>query len=728
MTSIRRYAVIGPSKTICKHVKIQVGEDEGVLPMPCNKQESGWQDRFSVVLDADRQGLTVTRTDQSTGWTQNLQLAICALWDRDRAPQEDEDYNSRLLQAFAPRIATFLKLYNNRTTSLLTHTANIEKKLQPYLPDLYKALANPRVVDEQFLSTRIVSFCQAYRKAIKLKLTHQQNVYKVLKPMLERDLHQFLSELPRTSGHPQPQEQGQEDKKDDDGEQIHASSSELRRRKLDLIEEAMRDECSEAAATRPYLHARVLVVGRYESGKTALVRNMCQQDYDPTTGSTVGVDLLQVKSMTGVTGHWRLRSEEEQNLSEENATRVSLLAKAVYSKFRAPSESEDSLSSLSLGQSLSIPPSPSSPSSPPQLYPLLDKRPSQKSVLPQQAVELIADQNLTGEEMTLALWDFGGQDVFQSLHHLFLTRFALYLVVFDMRAVLSEDGKKVDECLSHLKQWMANLELHAHGAPVYLVGTYKDVVATQAEHEAVAKILQNELKGHEYPSVMVNRHTPNGRPLYFWPVDNTCRPQDPLLHHLFSDLEQDARMEHYVKEERSCAWFPLMDALRELSKIRESLTLDQVEALGREHDLDPEEVRKVLDFLHQQGRLLYYPDSERLRNVVVLEPTKFLVEPATRIICDFHTHEIEGHRKAKRQAPQGLWRSLTDQGILDERLLPYLWDEGLGVSKIRLPKVPQDRYPQILELMIQFGLAVELHRPVDEDCEEKSDADYQPSW
>lgn len=37
-----------------------------------NRQQSGWSDKFSIVVNGDK--LTVTRTDQNTGWDQNLQL------------------------------------------------------------------------------------------------------------------------------------------------------------------------------------------------------------------------------------------------------------------------------------------------------------------------------------------------------------------------------------------------------------------------------------------------------------------------------------------------------------------------------------------------------------------------------------------------------------------------------------------------------------------------------
>ena len=35
--------------------------------------------------------------------------------------------------------------------------------------------------------------------------------------------------------------------------------------------------------------------------------------------------------------------------------------------------------------------------------------------------------------LRVSLWDFAGQEVFYVLHHLYLTRFAAYAVLFDMQ-------------------------------------------------------------------------------------------------------------------------------------------------------------------------------------------------------------------------------------------------------------------------------------------------------
>lgn len=53
------------------------------------------------------------------------------------------------------------------------------------------------------------------------------------------------------------------------------------------------------------------------------------------------------------------------------------------------------------------------------------------------------------EPLKFTLWDFGGQDVFYTMHHLFLNRFGVYLVCFNMQWLVPSlatgfvDGKKI---------------------------------------------------------------------------------------------------------------------------------------------------------------------------------------------------------------------------------------------------------------------------------------------
>jgi hypothetical protein len=63
---------VGSSNNVSKIITLPEN-DIVVDPIPTNRQNSNWRDRFSVKVDGRE--LTVTRIDQISGWGQNLQLS-----------------------------------------------------------------------------------------------------------------------------------------------------------------------------------------------------------------------------------------------------------------------------------------------------------------------------------------------------------------------------------------------------------------------------------------------------------------------------------------------------------------------------------------------------------------------------------------------------------------------------------------------------------------------------
>ena len=70
----------------------------------------------------------------------------------------------------------------------------------------------------------------------------------------------------------------------------------------------------------------------------------------------------------------------------------------------------------------------------------------------------------------MASRDYGGQKVFYSLHHLFLTKNGVYLLIFDLRQVLDSDA---ENAFAYLSFWLNVVWLHAPNTPVLLVGTFQ---------------------------------------------------------------------------------------------------------------------------------------------------------------------------------------------------------------------------------------------------------------
>eukprot|EP00808_Paulinella_micropora_P017143 g45648.t1 len=327
--------------------------------------------------------------------------------------------------------------------------------------------------------------------------------------------------------------------------------------------------------------------------------------------------------------------------------------------------------------------------------------------LDKELVLRIEKGELRGDELTLSVWDLGGQEVFRSLLQLFLKRGAAYLVLFDMRQLVpsaSEQDRR--DCLDSLRFWMRSLEVHARdealenpAPPVFLVGTHKDSKQLQLheyrKHRAIEELLDKELGAF---ATYISRHnckkTKDGRPLAFYPIDSTARnPVDPTIQALMADLDTAMRAEDFMKRVMPHSWISFFDELHVHTQF--TLTLQQALQIGAHCGLNEQETMSALFYMDDQGRVLHNQDDDHLRQLVVLDPSRFLVEPVTTLICEFRIHTNKAHRQAQIKFPQ-LWRKLT-QGRLDSQLLPYLWPQD---------KFTDQQRDHLLQLMTKFGLAV----------------------
>jgi hypothetical protein len=85
-----------------------------------------------------------------------------------------------------------------------------------------------------------------------------------------------------------------------------------------------------------------------------------------------------------------------------------------------------------------------------------------------------------------------------------------------------------------------------------------------------------------------------------------------------------------------------------------------------------DEVGMMLNFFNEMGLLMYH-NSKGLSHLVVLNPAKFLVEPASCVICQHDIHENEALLAARTEQP-GMYKLLR-RGILERGILDVLWRE-----------------------------------------------------
>ncbi len=80
----------------------------------------------------------------------------------------------------------------------------------------------------------------------------------------------------------------------------------------------------------------------------------------------------------------------------------------------------------------------------------------------------------------------------------------------------------------------------------------------------------------------------------------------------------------------------------------------------------------MLKWFNQMGLVMYH-DEKALKDLVVIDPARFLVEPASCIICQHDMHENDALRAAKSQKPH-LYQLLR-KGILTREMMHVIWSD-----------------------------------------------------
>ncbi|EGD79591.1 hypothetical protein PTSG_10437 [Salpingoeca rosetta] len=301
-------------------------------------------------------------------------------------------------------------------------------------------------------------------------------------------------------------------------------------------------------------------------------------------------------------------------------------------------------------------------------------------------------------QVSFKIFDLGGQSTFYVFHPFFLTRYAVYLLVFSMEDLLHQDESKRTEAWEFMEHWLSSLHLHAKGAPVLIVGTFADRINERKEHEQISRDIYSRLRHNPaFPCVIHN----DKHGLWFWPVDNTKSIDDPMIQDLRQTISSTALAQEYVSQEVAVPYLHLYDKLNAIARDEERplLTFDEVVQIARTCGLRTrEETRTCLQFLHLYSMVLYYDSVPGMEDYVILSP-QWAVDMMTRVIRNFDLHHDVRDGEARAVGAQ-LWDDLVDRGILHRRLLDVLW--GDVDSNLVMP---------FLRLMMQYGLCIQYSPP-----------------
>jgi len=516
-----------------------------------------------------------------------------------------------------------------------------------------------------------------------------------------------------------------------------------------------------AAAARdggaPLGLSRLNLVGQGRAGKTALARALSGEGFKDTA-STVGVEqrLMEVTpaalDVVGVAGVWRRAQSGDSTGAIMISAAVAAAQQAARKLARgqlptalgaAGADGEisellegmdgggrDGAGALAGGE----PPSPREPRPPPQREPLAaptgtggggphaagrgrvdDDGPARQpdvalSAMDRELVLKLARDEDAGKivGLRLSLWDYGGQKVFYALHHLYLTRFAAYVVIFNMEWLAAE-GPARDEALGFLRFWLGSIVVHARSRrdaslpPIALVGTHKDKVQRPHDHQAISELLRRTFAGHVAWGAVLSfakAALPTGTGLlHFFPVDNTATPgSDPSVGHLRAALTTAVSEEAYVHRRVPYTWLQVLEELRSGGRGSATTLAAVVEMVAR-RGMGERDALLMLRLFNELGLVMHHSEPA-LRHLVVLDPATFFIHPASLVVCQHNYHELQEHVRA-RSAMLYDYNRLGDQGLARRRLLRLLWSGG--------PARQQD----LEQLMVRHGLIFPLLSAAD---------------
>jgi hypothetical protein len=223
---------------------------------------------------------------------------------------------------------------------------------------------------------------------------------------------------------------------------------------------------------------------------------------------------------------------------------------------------------------------------------------------------LVCQDPAAASALTFSLWDFAGQEVFYELHHLFLTSYGVYCLLFNMEWIVTKPGDMRQECVKRLRFWLNSITAHTasvnergrpYFAPVFLLGTHKDKVPEAQQHKMVSDLLAKEFKDllvwHS-----VQKYSDGG--LCFYPIDNLKGRKDGVVRHVMERVHKLVKMQSYVKAKVPFPWLLLLDKMQEggAGAKRSFMRLADVHRMARElgyHDVTLEEIGKMLELFNQ---------------------------------------------------------------------------------------------------------------------------------
>jgi len=252
-------------------------------------------------------------------------------------------------------------------------------------------------------------------------------------------------------------------------------------------------------------------------------------------------------------------------------------------------------------------------------------------------------------EITINIWDFGGQEIMHATHQFFLTKRSLYLFVLDSR--LTQEENRVE-------YWLKIIQSYGGESPVLIVGNKIDQHPLDIDRTGLQK---------KYPNIVG--------------ILETSAATGAGIDELKTAIAEQVNNLPHVRDLLPETWFTVKIKLEALGRESNFITHDKYLELCTENEVtDETSQRTLIGFLHDLGIVLHFQDDRRLAELGILNP---------------------------QWVTNGVYKILNDKALFANKgvlTLPLL-DQILSTSEY-----PQNKRLFIVDMMKKFELCYDIDR------------------
>ena len=259
--------------------------------------------------------------------------------------------------------------------------------------------------------------------------------------------------------------------------------------------------------------------------------------------------------------------------------------------------------------------------------------------------------------LKVSIWDYGGQAVFYTLHHIFLTKWGVYLLVFNPKAYLADPTSTEN----YLRFWLHSVRIHAPEAPIIMVATFASEVDRRKWNKLnkmIAKLVKRSTSSHNLIPC---------DELFYFPIDNRTKSGVDALRQA---AEEAISKQDVVNFPVSLQWMQALDA--SLDKKTPWIRFAQYKEIATAVGVNSsEEINAMLALFHELGVILHFTSTEALREFVVTSPD-WLIANVSKLIRDSSLHKLDT-RTLVSAGLRADMETLHAKALVSRDLLEFFW-------------------------------------------------------